>query len=122
MHIRIHSFLSLLPESSSQSKHWLPIHPEPTLYPDIHSYEDASGQIRPILPGCIEVGINYKFIRGIVINNQLRPVFDAQGNKVVVYVGRSMLVNIRLTEDQFSRIPFGIMPTYTAQAIIRERN
>lgn len=92
------------------------------MYPKIHSHEDSSCQIQPIPSGPIKVGKKWKIIRGIVIDNQVRPVYDTQSHNVVVYIGHNMTINIRLSEERFSRIPFGIMPTYTATAIIRERN
>lgn len=53
------------------------------------------------------------------MNHKLRPIFDDEGHKVVVYTVPNPIVNLQLSEARFARIPFGSTPTYTAQAMIR---
>lgn len=92
------------------------IHLEPTVNLDIHSFEDANGQIHPLSPGPIEVGVHKSFIQGIVKDNVLRPVFDADGHKVVVSTKYKM--NVILSEQSIGHIPFGKRPKYTAPAVV----
>lgn len=92
------------------------------MYPDIHYYEDDSGEKLPIPPGRIEVGLYRCLILGIVRNHRLRPVFDAEGFQVVVNTNIDPIYNVRQDEHYFARIPYGQRPRHTAIAIISERN
>ena len=118
IHTYIHILFLLIELSSPvrRGKASSKILPEPTLYPQIHFYEDGNGHIHPI-SGHVDVGIEGNYIMGIVIDGLLRPAFDAHQQRIIVWI--TQMHNFPLNNSAAEGISFGYPPQQTAPAILK---
>lgn len=87
----------------------------PESFPPIRFYEDVHGELQ-ILEGDIIVGIDRGYIIGAVINESLRPVYNAAQNRIIVLMknNHAFPVDVSLAEDN----PVGVRPRQTLRIFL----
>ena len=118
--MKIHQFLFLSTELSSQSKVYPESYPgSPILLrPRFYFYRDAEANLRRI-SGRVVVGIEDGDIIGIVIGNRLRPACDEHGQMITVHIENNR--HTKLTLRQSRELHFGHPIARTAQAELDQR-
>ena len=99
--IKIHQYLILSTELSSQSHPRLQQPPAPV--PHIYFYKDENGFL-PELHGHVRPGILENYIIGIVENGVLRKVYDHRRQMVVIH--RLNMFNVPLGEEESRMFPY----------------
>ena len=95
--LNIRTILPLFSELSFSSNLIRPFVPENV--PDVHYYANREGQLTPIIAGTIPRAVyDHMFFLGVIINDQLHPIFDRHRRWILVelHTARTVIVTPEL--------------------------